>query len=718
MQNPARHITDTEVYGWLESAGIRVPRYGVVRAGKDIGALPFAAGERVVVKGMARDLWHKSDVGAVRFAEFDPRRIRQIARELETRLSAAYDFVETLVCEQVDILRVPGYPTEALCSVKNDETCGPVVNLGVGGTFTENWAESVGDSVLSWPTAVYSPEEALAEVSGHLLGRAWLGTLRQQEPLTDEERIGELLRALWSLAAKIVREDIYLVEINPLALRAGGQFVALDAAGARSIPRPVPLPGTDIEPRTLLCPESIAIAGVSEKEGSMGRAILENVLRSSIPVNSVCVIKPGRPEILGVPCIPDLASLKKDPVDLLVLSLPARASLEMIDDIVELGGGARVVAVVAGGIGDGADHDDRGEELKELLRARRQRGEWTPAVVGPNSLGLLSAERRLNTLFIPPDKLSARLDANARLALISQSGAFLITRLSRQSHLAVKYGYCIGNQLDLTVSDFLAAMGADENVTALGVYAEGFPDGDAERCARAIEDLAERGKKVILYTGGRDLQGRMAAAGHTGAVAGDYAVQTRLFRKAGARVADTFSDFTAALEWWSGCEWAVPAAPVAVISNAGYESVGSADALRAGHRLSEGERNALAAVLDEHGLGGLCTPVLPLDITPMANEAAWIDCLTCLAGDTGAGTIIAGIVPLTPRLDTADAEAVNRFARSVARISWASKKLIAMVIDGGDDYHDYRNAFRGAGLVVFDSMDRALSGLGGVEPGR
>ena len=64
-------IPEHEVYGLLSAVGIGTPRHWFVEDVDTLDDAPFEAGNPVVVKGIARDLWHKSDSGALAFCDFD-----------------------------------------------------------------------------------------------------------------------------------------------------------------------------------------------------------------------------------------------------------------------------------------------------------------------------------------------------------------------------------------------------------------------------------------------------------------------------------------------------------------------------------------------------------------------------------------------------------------------------------------------------------------------
>ena len=308
------------------------------------------------------------------------------------------------------------------------------------------------------------------------------------------------------------------------------------------------------------------------------------------------------------------------------------------------------------------------ERLSSLITARRNGGEWCPAIVGPNGLGMLLSPLKLNSLFIPQRKLNVQFAPDSDVALISQSGAFLITRLSRHSSLRLKYGFSIGNQLDMRLSDFMALVARDKSVRVLGIYVEGFVGSDACAVAKLIETFRAEDRHVIVYKGGRSRLGKTAAESHTGALTGDYHVQRKLLHRAGAVLTETFNQFNAVLKWMAAYPDMRTLGKLAIVTNAGYESVGGVDTLGEldAERLlalEEENRDTLDGVLERHGMQGLVAPSNPLDLTPMADEAVYLDCVEAVI-DFGAGVVLIGLVPLSEHLDTGQLTQAGAMARS------------------------------------------------------
>jgi hypothetical protein len=457
-------IPENEIYGLLSRVGIKTPRYCFVDDDSKVADAPFASGDPVVIKGIARDLWHKSDNGALAFCDFDVGAVRAMHGSMSVRVGGQFDWLGTLIAERVEVQSVRNAPSEIFVSLQRDRCCGAIISFGFGGLLTEDWARELKQSLLVWPASAYTPEEAFEELSQHWLGRILLGKARQQAALVDGKSLLDLLKKLWKLDELMAREQLGFVELNPLVIDRAGDIVAIDGVGLRTeeaLVEPGPVPFQD---DSFLNPGRIALAGVSAKAGSVGALILENLRQSSLPANRLLVVKPGVDNFAGIRCVPDVAALADEPVDVLILALPAERCVQMIERLCAEGGGAAVVYIVAGGIGDGADQSGFGDRLSELIESRRKSGQWCPAIVGPNGLGMLLSPLKLNSLFIPQSKLNVQFTPDSDVALISQSGAFLITRLSRHSNLSLKYGFSIGNQLDMKLSDFMALMARDKSV--------------------------------------------------------------------------------------------------------------------------------------------------------------------------------------------------------------------------------------------------------------
>lgn len=673
------------IYELLIQAGLKVPLHDWVTTARS-SAL-FALDTEVVVKGQADELWHKSEAGAVRFV-----RGHEVASTLASMQAALPRWRGALVCERVDIAR-SALPSEGFVSLAYRQGVWVAV-VGLGGLAVEALGEL--NAPLIWPLSLMTQDDALEELEHHLLGRTWLGTLRGTRALTTLGELETFVAGVWRLASLAAAQGVGLIEVNPLVVDNHGQIVALDGVGAGLGASPPPRGPARIE--TLLSPRRVGLIGVSSGDGP-GRVIAANLIRSKI---EVIFIKPGvGPTLMGRPCVPDIAALVESPVDVLVVAVPAKAAVGILEALVSQGGGAEVVGLVAGGIGDGADHEGLGAQVATILRQARQDKRWTPTVVGPNWLGEVVPALALDTTFIPAERWNPRL-VSGSLALISQSGAFVLSRLAARPGSKVGVALTLGNQLDLDAADVLGSL--PSSIEAVGLYLEGLSGDALGRACAAIARLHEHGVRVVVYRAGQSDAGHLAAASHTGAIAGDDRLEVAALTRAGASIASDIRAFESALAWLSAYPKLLPERPL-VVSNAGFETVCAADRLPLASLADPGP---LALTLGRHGLGELVAPRLPLDLTPMADLDAWLDVVKVLAAEASLGpacrALVLGLVPFTPRIAR---DRIHELVLGLLDLTCP----VAVVIDAGDQSPWLREPLVSAGILVFASMEEALEGL-------
>ncbi|MCE1207507.1 MAG: hypothetical protein LWX00_08910, partial [Spirochaetia bacterium] len=170
-----------------------------------------------------------------------------------------------------------------------------------------------------------------------------------------------------------------------------------------------------------------------------------------------------------------------------------------------------------------------------------------PLINGGNCLGIRSVPGKYNTLFIPEHKLPMPKGKLAPMAVISQSGAFAICRISKHPDINPKYTITCGNQMDVTIGDYLEFLAQDQEIRVFAVYVEGFKMLDGLKTLNAAKAIAQSGRTVIFYRAGRTQAGAGAAASHTASIAGDYPVTRELFAQAGAIVCSNLDEFDDAM---------------------------------------------------------------------------------------------------------------------------------------------------------------------------
>jgi acyl-CoA synthetase (NDP forming) len=388
---------------------------------------------------------------------------------------------------------------------------------------------------------------------------------------------------------------------------------------------------------------------------------------------------------------------------------------------------ANTVILIPGGLGEKAGSQELELQLKAKIADAHLCGDGGPVFLGGNSLGVVSHPGRYDTLFIPESKLAkSRGEKRRNLCFLSQSGAFIISNLSRMPWLDPAYALSIGNQIDLTASDLLRFITDEPSIEIFAVYMEGFQRGDGLVFADAVRRAVAAGKDVVFYKAGRTSEGRSATAGHTASVAGDYAVCESALVEAGALVASDFGEFSDFLRLALRLRGKTIAGPgLAAMSNAGFESVGMADSIRSdGAELKLVDFSAvtverLAETLSRHRLDTLVDVKNPFDVTPMASDAAFADLVSCLLEDRNVDLVVAGVVPLTPAMQTLppgrvpneSIDSPSSIAVQLPQIAAGQAKPLVAVVDSGEWFDPLAERLDAGGLPVFRAADRAVRAL-------
>ena len=272
----------------------------------------------------------------------------------------------------------------------------------------------------------------------------------------------------------------------------------------------------------LLAPRSIAVVGANDRPGSYADGILRNLKRAGFE-GRVWGVNPKRQEVLGFPCVPSLAELT-EPVDAVVVAIPAAGVPAVIEQAGERGCGGAVV--ISAGFGE----VEAGRALEEELRQAALAHDLP--VCGPNGNGIVSARARAAMW---GDSV-APLDPGG-VAMITQSGNVGVNALG--SHRGLRWHTVVstGNQAVCDASDWLDAVATLDGVRSVALFLES--DGDGARLAEALAHCAERDVGVAVLKVGDSEAGAVAAAAHTGSLAGDQRVFRALAEEAGAAWAET-----------------------------------------------------------------------------------------------------------------------------------------------------------------------------------
>ena len=443
----------------------------------------------------------------------------------------------------------------------------------------------------------------------------------------------------------------------------------------------------------VLRPRSVAVIGVSTREGSVGAAVLRN-LRAAGYEGRLSVVHPREDVVGGVRAYRSVADVP-EPVELAVIAVPADA---VVDVARQCGAaGVRALVVLSAGFAEvGPRGRRRQAELLAVCRASGMR------LVGPNCLGVFNtaADVRLNASFAPVAPPSGGI------AFASQSGAFGIAAIAEAARrgLGLSSFVSTGNKADLSGNDLLRYWEDDDATQAIGLYLESF--GNPRRFGQIARRVAAR-KPVIAVKSGRSAAGARAATSHTGALlAASDATVDALFRHAGVIRTGTVGELFDAAALLA--DQPLPAGDrVGIVTNAGGPGIACADACEAARLHVEPLPTRTRRRLGRH-LPREATTTNPVDMIASASADDYRRALEALAADASVDAVVAIFIPPLVTQATDVAEAV-RAASAATRA--AGKPLLAVWM-AQDDAALATLAGGGGGVPAFGTPEEAVRALG------
>lgn len=279
----------------------------------------------------------------------------------------------------------------------------------------------------------------------------------------------------------------------------------------------------DLSP--LLAPRSVAVVGATDRPDSYGGNVLRNLARAGFE-GPVWGVNPNRDSVLGRECVPSVADLP-EPVDALVVAIPAAAVAEAVRAGAERGcGGAIVLSAGFAEIEAGREHQT---DLVRVARAHEL------PVCGPNGNGIVALGARAAMW---GDGLPD-LEPGA-VGMVTQSGNVGVNALGSRRGIRWHTVVSTGNQAVCSASDWLAALAERDGLRSVALFLESDDNGPA--LAESLALCAERGVGVAVLKVGATKAGAVAAAAHTGSLAGDQRVFRALVEEAGGAWAEDFHD--------------------------------------------------------------------------------------------------------------------------------------------------------------------------------
>ncbi len=409
-------------------------------------------------------------------------------------------------------------------------------------------------------------------------------------------------------------------------------------------------------------PQSVVIIGASDKEGSVGHAIVKNFTQLGY-TGKVYFVNPRKPELFGVKTYPTVLAVP-EPCDLAMIATPAPTVPAIVEECGKAGvKGAIIVSAGFKEIGP------EGKALEEKIIDLSKK--YNIRIIGPNCIGIIRPRINLNATFLD------KVPKPGNVAFISQSGALgaAILDYAINENIGFSNFVSIGSMVDVDFGDLIDYFGTDPKTKSILMYIEGITD--ARKFMSAARHFA-RTKPIIVVKSGKFTESAKAAASHTGSMSGEDSIYDAVFKRAGVVRVDEIADLFNSAEVLS--TQPLPKGPnIAIITNAGGPGVMTSDAvIGAGGKLAKISQKTIESL--NKVLSPFWSHGNPVDVLGDASPEAYRAAVEACINDENVDGVI---VVLTPQAVTKPIETANALVDLVKNQAYQNKTILTSFIGFG-----------------------------------
>jgi acyl-CoA synthetase (NDP forming) len=500
-------LTDREAKEFLAEFGISFIPEAYVDRQSEVVSAARKVGFPVVVKGVGKNLLHKSDRGLVQLHLSDAKAVEMAVKVITAEAAGELDGFS--IQPHIKGRR------EFVAGLFQDHQFGPVIMFGTGGVFTEAFSD------VTFRLAPLTESDA-SEMLDEIQGKALLGEFRGEAAVQRDKLVLSLL-GLSRIGEN--HPEIAEIDINPLLVTPEGQAMAVDALVIReriSHKSEMLPPVSPDAIGSLFYPKSVAIVGASAQIGKWGHSVLSNTISGGFK-GDIFPVNPAGGKIAGKTVYRSIAEIPGK-IGLAVVTIPAEKVLDLVPQFQAKG--VRNMLLITSGFGETGE---KGKQLEQdLVKAAHKSG---ILVLGPNTMGICNPHINMYCTGSPV------MPRPGSTAMVAQSGNMGIQLLAfaEQQGIGIRAFCGSGNEAMMTIEDYLDGFEVDTLTRTVILYIESVKNG-----RRFFKSALRVGRKkpIVLLKGGRSSAGNRAAASHTGAMTSDIKVFDAVCRQAGIVRAD------------------------------------------------------------------------------------------------------------------------------------------------------------------------------------
>jgi acetyltransferase len=435
-------------------------------------------------------------------------------------------------------------------------------------------------------------------------------------------------------------------------------------------------------------PDSIAVIGASREPGKIGYQSLKNLIEGGYE-GKIYPVNPSAEEIMGLKCFPSVIDVP-DEIDLALVVVPAKIAKKVVEDCAKKR--VKTIAMITAGFSEVGNKE--GED--EIVKICRDNG---IPLLGPNIVGVMNSWKKCNAGFCQS------LPYRGEIAFITQSGALAIalTGWTWLYRVGLSSMASIGNKADVDFSELIIYFGErDKHTRCIAMYIEGVDAGPEfiEACRRVCPN-----KPLVAIKAGKSERGVVAAASHTGSLAGAPYVYSAAFKQFGVIEVDSLIelfDSALALSLQPPMLGDFPL----IITNGGGAGVLATDAAeRYGIPISTSPPDLMDELRKYMPTFG--SPKNPVDLTGMGTADKYEGAIK----EALAHPHVDGLAVLYCHTAiTSPMEVANAIYKSYLEMKPLNKPMVATLI-GGSECEEAASWLKERGVPAYPSPERAVRAL-------
>jgi len=434
--------------------------------------------------------------------------------------------------------------------------------------------------------------------------------------------------------------------------------------------------------KRLFNPETIALIGATDEEGTAGRVLLENLLLSK--GRNVFAVNPNRKSVFNLDCHPAIGDISEK-IDLAVIATPPQTVPGILEECGQAGSGG--VIIISSGFREmGEEGKKLEEQLAEISRRCRMK------IIGPECLGIIRPSIGLNASLLKVDA------EKGNIALISQGGALgaAIFDWAMGAHIGFSLFVSLGSMIGLDFGDLIDFLGNDPYTRSIMLYMENVVD--AKKFMSAARGFA-RSKPIMVVKPGRFSPKEKTALSHTGALVDRDQVYDAAFKRAGVVRVKEVSDFFNTVRVLHSKH--LPKGPrLAIVTNVAWVGVMATDAL-----LESGGELAAFSEDTLQPLNSFLPPSWskrnPIDILGDADVERYVRVMSLLLNDPRVDGML---IIFTPQMVATPED----LAEAVAQIAKKAWKPILTTWIGGRTVHSGREILLRNNVPTYETPEEAI----------